>query len=188
MRLGARTTMISKGSLAHYLYGSLAVSERHRHRYEVNPDYIKRIQAAGGRFTGIDDQKQRMEIFEVSEDHPYFISCQFHPEFLSRPLAPSPVFMGLLLASSKQLNRSARSEALPPMHATFNWVNTGDALTAAESKSDNEPGSPSQGSRSKPLATPKLFLPGSPMKASAHPVQAVPAPDLNLGPLSPTKN
>ena len=131
MRLGARPTMIAEGSLAHYIYGQQRISERHRHRYEVNPDYIARIQEKGGRFTGVDDRKQRMEIFEMQEEHPYFIACQFHPEFLSRPLNPSPPFMGLMLAAAKQFDRKQRHTSFPKMTADhFEWNNTNNAVDA----------------------------------------------------------
>tara|TARA_A100001015_G_scaffold281464_1_gene344739 strand:- start:614 stop:862 length:249 start_codon:yes stop_codon:yes gene_type:complete len=78
------------------------VDERHRHRYEVNPDYINRIEEiAGLRFSGVDDQGKRMEIAELSvSDHPFYFGTQFHPEYLSRPQHPSPPFLALLKYSS----------------------------------------------------------------------------------------
>jgi len=70
----------------------------------VNPKYVSDILAKGGRFTGVDDKAERMEIFELDAkfNHPFFLAAQFHPEFLSRPLAPSPVFLGFVLASVAQ--------------------------------------------------------------------------------------
>jgi CTP synthase len=103
MRLGSHTSLLSKGSIAQYLYGKCAIKERHRHRYEVNPEYIEQIHQLGGRFTGTDEKRQRMECFEldyIKHPHPFFFGVQFHPEFLSRPLAPSPPFLGLILAAS----------------------------------------------------------------------------------------
>ena len=68
------------------------VEERHRHRYEVNPAYIRRFEAAGLNFVGKDESGERMEIIENSK-HPFFIAAQFHPEFKSRPFKPSPLFL-----------------------------------------------------------------------------------------------
>ena len=98
MRLGAQDVVISEGSAAHALYGSTVVSERHRHRYEVNPEYIARMEEAGWRFTGRSECGTRMEIGEL-EDHPYYLASQFHPEFKSRPQRPSPLHRGLVDAA-----------------------------------------------------------------------------------------
>jgi len=113
MRLGQRTTTLlplpdGKVSLAQDVYGRVeGVSERHRHRYEVNPAYIDRIEKeAGLYFTGRDlgGNGQRMEIAELSRDvHPYFFCCQYHPEFQSFPHSPSPPFWGLVLAAAGEL-------------------------------------------------------------------------------------
>jgi len=93
MRLGAHVTDIDEGSLAHEVYGDTACTERHRHRYEVNPEYIDDLEAAGLEFSG--QSGRRMEILELPE-HPYFLGTQFHPEFRSRPTRASPPFVGLL--------------------------------------------------------------------------------------------
>lgn len=69
------------------------IEERHRHRYEVNPEYVERLQSAGLRFVGKDETKQRMEV-AIIDTHPYYVAVQFHPEYLSRPLSPSPPFLG----------------------------------------------------------------------------------------------
>ena len=114
MRLGVRTTVVrGEESLALRLYGGLErVDERHRHRWEVNPDVVDALQAAGLRFTGADEAGQRMEILELA-DHPYFFATQYHPEFKSRPGRPSPPFLGLLLVASGQLEPwLERSEAV----------------------------------------------------------------------------
>ncbi|PSP56431.1 CTP synthase [Halobacteriales archaeon QH_7_66_36] len=95
MRLGAHETDIEPGTLAHELYDSDACTERHRHRYEVNPEYIEQLEDAGITFSGRADN--RMEILEL-DDHPYFVGTQFHPEFRSRPGCASPPFVGLLEA------------------------------------------------------------------------------------------
>ncbi|XP_055351414.1 CTP synthase 2-like [Paramacrobiotus metropolitanus] len=104
MRLGKRTTIFcEEDSVIKRLYGNeTTVEERHRHRYEVNPAYIDRLEERGMRFVGKDDTGKRMEIMEL-EGHPYFVGVQFHPEYLSRPHKPSPPYVGLLLAASGQL-------------------------------------------------------------------------------------
>ena len=101
MRLGSRPTIWQVNDCKiKSLYGEgKSVDERHRHRYEVNPDLIEEIEAAGLVFVGKDETGQRCEIFEL-KDHPYYVGVQFHPEFKSRPGNPSPPFLGLLMASS----------------------------------------------------------------------------------------
>lgn len=103
MRLGSRPTIWQVDECAiRTLYGAgEAVHERHRHRYEVNPDLIERIEDAGLIFVGKDESGQRCEIFELA-DHPYYVGVQYHPEFKSRPNRPSPPFLGLLRAAAKQ--------------------------------------------------------------------------------------
>lgn len=102
MRLGTRPTLWQVDSCQiRTLYGpGDAVDERHRHRYEVNPDLIERIEAAGLIYVGKDDSGQRCEIFEL-QGHPYYVGVQFHPEFKSRPNRPSPPFLGLLQAATR---------------------------------------------------------------------------------------
>ncbi|XP_050293035.1 CTP synthase [Anthonomus grandis grandis] len=106
MRLGKRTTVFK--SSAKYckmrkLYGNKdKIEERHRHRYEVNPEYIEELEKHGMKFVGVDVEEKRMEILEL-EDHPYFVAVQYHPEYLSRPVIPSPPFMGLILAAKDRL-------------------------------------------------------------------------------------
>ena len=101
MRLGSRPTLWQVDNCKiKSLYGEgESVNERHRHRYEVNPDLIDDIEKAGLVFVGKDETGQRCEIFEL-KDHPYYVGVQFHPEFKSRPGRPSPPFLGLLMASS----------------------------------------------------------------------------------------
>ena len=97
MRLGDHEVMISGGK-AEELYGSNTIFERHRHRYEINPEYISQIEEKGMKYTGRDKSGRRMEILEL-EDHPYFMASQFHPEFKSRPDKPSPLHLGLVRAA-----------------------------------------------------------------------------------------
>jgi CTP synthase len=93
MRLGAHETDIDAGTVAHDVYGDTGCTERHRHRYEVNPEYIDDLEDAGLVFSG--HTNNRMEILEL-DDHPYYLGTQFHPEFRSRPGRASPPFVGLL--------------------------------------------------------------------------------------------
>tara|TARA_B100001750_G_C15511976_1_gene604294 strand:+ start:472 stop:2127 length:1656 start_codon:yes stop_codon:yes gene_type:complete len=100
MRLGSRQTNIqTEDCEAFKLYdGVFEIHERHRHRYEVNPDMIPQLEGGGLRFVGRDTEGQRMEIIEL-EGHPYFFGTQYHPEFKSRPTRPSPPFFGLVEAA-----------------------------------------------------------------------------------------
>ena len=97
MRLGDHEVKVSDGK-AKELYGSDVIFERHRHRYEINPDYIEQIEAKGMKYTGRNISGRRMEILEL-EGHPYFVASQFHPEFKSRPDEPSPLHLGLVKAA-----------------------------------------------------------------------------------------
>ena len=100
MRLGSRTTILKPNSIIKELYNDIdKIDERHRHRYEVNPNLTKLLEEKGLKFSGTDITNERMEVVEIDKKlHPYFIAVQFHPEFKSRPLHPSPVFYGLLQA------------------------------------------------------------------------------------------
>ena len=103
MRLGLRGTHMqpnTEWSSLRKLYNmDEVVNERHRHRYEINPEYVERIEKAGLPFIGKDETGLRMEIFELPK-HPYYVGVQYHPEYLTRPLAPSPPFLGLVAAAS----------------------------------------------------------------------------------------
>jgi CTP synthase len=100
MRLGSRQTNLqTKDCDAFRLYGGdMEIHERHRHRYEVNPEMVEELEAAGMRFVGKDTEGERMEIIELT-GHPYFFATQYHPEFKSRPNRPSPPFVGLIEAA-----------------------------------------------------------------------------------------
>lgn len=125
MRLGSRKTVLSGDeplSLAAALYGRLDVYERHRHRYEVNPELVTDLEAKSGlRFVGCDESGKRMEVLE-RRDHPFFLGTQFHPEFTSRPGRPSPPFLGLLMASSGlSLERDAVATTLRSIRLQDPW-------------------------------------------------------------------
>ena len=103
MRLGTKPTpFLVDDCKVRRLYGGAGhVDERHRHRYEVNPDLIESIESAGMVYVGKDETGERCEIMEL-EGHPYYVGTQYHPEFKSRPGKPSPPFLGLLKASCGQ--------------------------------------------------------------------------------------
>ena len=91
MRLGAYPTELAENSFAHRAYGTRSISERHRHRYEVNQEYLPQLEAGGLKIAGLSPDGKFVEIVEY-EDHPWFLACQFHPEYKSRPLSPHPFF------------------------------------------------------------------------------------------------
>ena len=98
LRLGAYPCRLEKGSLAEKLYGAELISERHRHRYEVNNDYRCALCSAGMRFCGQSPDGRIIEMVELPE-LPFFIATQAHPEFNSRPTRPHPLFLGLISAA-----------------------------------------------------------------------------------------
>jgi CTP synthase len=104
MRLGGKDVQLTPGSLASYLYdGKTMIRERFRHRYEVDPKFIDQLERGGLVFSGRHPQQPIMQVLELpAEVHPYFIGGQFHPELTSRPLRPSPLFMGLIAAAIRQ--------------------------------------------------------------------------------------
>ena len=100
MRLGAYDCVLSKDTIAFQSYKTSKISERHRHRYEVNPKYIAELEKAGLVFSGKSPDGVLMEIAELSKkEHPFYLGTQFHPEFKSRPLAPHPLFSAFIKAS-----------------------------------------------------------------------------------------
>ncbi len=101
MRLGAYPAILRKGSIVHKLYGENKVYERHRHRYEVNPEYVEKLEKSGLIFSGRSPDGILMEFMEIP-GHPYFVATQAHPEFKSRPLKPAPLFDGLIKAAKKK--------------------------------------------------------------------------------------
>ena len=101
MRLGAYDCDLLKGSHAHKIYGANKISERHRHRLEVNNAYVDKIKDAGMMISGVNPQLNLVEVIELP-DHPSFIACQYHPEFKSRPYAPHPLFNNFIIKSDEQ--------------------------------------------------------------------------------------
>ena len=98
MRLGAYPCEVMDGTRARKAYGQAMVHERHRHRYEFNNSYRDQFQEAGGVFSGLSPDGNLVEIFELPS-HPWFVSCQFHPEFQSRPVSAHPLFREFVRAS-----------------------------------------------------------------------------------------
>ena len=100
MRLGAYPCVLSDGSVAQQVYGKAEISERHRHRYEVNSNWVDKLTDAGLVISGSSPDGKLVEMVELPADiHPYFVACQFHPEFKSRPLDPHPLFEAFLRAA-----------------------------------------------------------------------------------------
>ncbi len=106
MRLGAYPCELREGTRARAIYGSGSISERHRHRFEVNPAYHERLEAHGMRISGASPDGALVEMVELAE-HPYFVACQFHPEFKSRPLAPHPLFSAFVRAAVERKLRAS---------------------------------------------------------------------------------
>jgi CTP synthase len=99
MRLGAYDCQIKEGTHAFAAYGKAKISERHRHRYELNNNYRKTLEDKGLVIAGINPQKDLVEIIEL-KGHPFFMASQFHPEFKSRPLKPHPLFREFVKAAT----------------------------------------------------------------------------------------
>jgi len=98
MRLGAYPCNLQNDTVAYEAYGTEAISERHRHRYEFNNAYMDRLKEAGLKISGLAPSGELVEIVEI-EDHPWFLGCQFHPEFKSRPMTPHPLFRSFIAAA-----------------------------------------------------------------------------------------
>jgi CTP synthase len=100
MRLGAYPCLLKPGSIAKSAYGKKLISERHRHRYEFNNDFREQLEKAGLVFSGTSPDNKLVEIIEL-KDHPFFVACQFHPEFKTRPMVPHPLFREFIRAAIK---------------------------------------------------------------------------------------
>ena len=107
LRLGAYPCMLIPNTLAHQLYNKDMVMERHRHRYEINNDYVKKLEKSDWTPSGIFEEGNLVEMAEL-KNHPFMIGSQFHPEFLSRPHRPHPLFYGFIEASSCVTLKSPR--------------------------------------------------------------------------------
>jgi len=109
MRLGAYPCVLEKDSLAQRIYGETEISERHRHRYEFNREYEEILTSYGLQISGNSPDKNFAEIVEIS-DHPWFLACQFHPEFKSKPLKPHPLFVSFIQAAAEHRARRIGQE------------------------------------------------------------------------------
>jgi CTP synthase len=125
MRLGAWTATLKPGSFANQAYGAVEISERHRHRYEFNREYEDTLVANGLDITGNTPDGTYVEIVEI-RDHPWFLGCQFHPEFKSRPLEPHPLFKAFIGAANEY--RKRRLAAAEPAAETVRQA-SGEAAT-----------------------------------------------------------
>jgi CTP synthase len=122
MRLGAYPCTLIAGSLAAQAYGTTEISERHRHRFEFANDYRDRLKAAGLVLSGTSPDGKLVEMIEL-KDHPYFVGCQFHPEFKSRPTAPHPLFARFVTAALERSLLRAKSAKAPSAESTSSPVN-----------------------------------------------------------------
>ena len=137
MRLGAHDVLLEPETLAWHLFEpgeSGVIRQRFRHRWEVDPAYIDRLYAAGLRFSGRHPSQPIMQVLELPpEVHPYFIAAQFHPELTSRPLAPHPMFMGLVAAGIARANPAYAVAPEPPSAARWLWSAAGNGQRVAVS-------------------------------------------------------
>jgi CTP synthase len=112
MRLGAYPCVLEKDSLAQRIYGETEISERHRHRYEFNREYEEILTSYGLKISGNSPDKNFVEVVEI-EDHPWFLACQFHPEFKSKPLKPHPLFVSFIQAAAEYKARQTGEKITP---------------------------------------------------------------------------
>jgi CTP synthase len=112
MRLGGQECLLKEGSLVRQIYGADKIIERHRHRYEVNNEYIPRLEEAGLRVSAISSGEGLCEMVELPQtEHPWFVACQFHPEFTSRPKTGHPLFSAFLTAAVEFAGKRASANA-----------------------------------------------------------------------------
>ena len=113
MRLGSWTTRIKEGTRAFQVYGKTEIRERHRHRYEFNMKYRDRMNEKGFVISGTSPDGTLAELIEL-RDHPYFVGCQYHPEFQSKPNKPHPLFKGFIEACLAFDPKSAKRASADP--------------------------------------------------------------------------
>ncbi|MDG7027427.1 MAG: gamma-glutamyl-gamma-aminobutyrate hydrolase family protein, partial [Nitrososphaerota archaeon] len=107
MRLGGHDVYIEKPSRAFDIYGKGKIRERHRHRFELNQEYLKRFEENGMRYTAFSDDHRRAEIMEL-EGHPFYMGTQYHPEYVSRPEEPEPIYVAFLKACVERAQEHGR--------------------------------------------------------------------------------
>jgi len=114
MRLGRYPCVLKEGSIAAKVYGTTEISERHRHRYEVNNDLRETLSKHGLLFSGLSPDERLVEMIELP-DHPFFVACQFHPELKSRPDNAHPLFVGFVEAMIHEANRRGTERGIAPV-------------------------------------------------------------------------
>jgi CTP synthase len=117
MRLGSYPCVLTAGTLAAAAYGTREIQERHRHRYEVNNDYTEALVSKGLRISGTSPDRHLVEMIELP-GHPYFVGCQFHPEFKSRPQTPHPLFQSFIAAALRERLSKSSGPERPTVQAT----------------------------------------------------------------------
>ena len=117
MRLGAYPCRLKEGTLARKIYGTAEISERHRHRYEVNQKYLQTLSEHGLVISGLSPDGKFVEMVEAP-DHPWFLGCQFHPEYKSKPTEPHPLFVSFIAAALAQQKRQGAEIAAPARAAS----------------------------------------------------------------------
>ena len=111
MRMGEQECVLNQGSVTRAVYGEERIKERHRHRFEVNPSYVAELEQAGLRIAGVSKDQSLVEVIEVV-DHPWFVACQFHPEFTSTPRGGHPLFLSFVKAAlAEQIARAGLAES-----------------------------------------------------------------------------
>lgn len=129
MRLGAYPCRLTQGTLAHKVYGRDEISERHRHRYEVNPGYRATLEDGGMTFSGVSPDGQLVEMIELP-DHPFFLATQFHPELKSRPNRPHPLFGAFVAAALARREGHATTEGDEAADANGTGVSSAEGVSA----------------------------------------------------------
>jgi CTP synthase len=130
MRLGAYLCALKPGSMASKIYGKPEISERHRHRYEINNEYRARMEEKGLVASGINEQLGLVEVIEL-QGHPYFLGCQYHPEFQSKPFSPHPLFASFVKAALEQRTRKGGSAQQPAQQQPEITVPSGTPVAKA---------------------------------------------------------
>jgi CTP synthase len=130
MRLGAYPCKLQEGTLARRIYGVPEISERHRHRYEVNQKYLSILADHGLVVSGLSPDGKFVEMVEL-KDHPWFLGCQFHPEYKSKPTEPHPLFVSYIAAALAEKKHRGEREAAVPASASHR-MSEGPASTVAE--------------------------------------------------------
>ncbi|HTG33314.1 MAG TPA: CTP synthase [Thermoanaerobaculia bacterium] len=131
MRLGAYPCRLKEGSLARRIYGAAEISERHRHRYEVNQKYLQTLSEHGLVISGLSPDGKFVEMVELP-DHPWFLGCQFHPEYKSKPTEPHPLFVSYIAAALAQQKRREHGETIEAPAVAPRVLSEGPAVTVKD--------------------------------------------------------